>query len=142
MARSKQSFGKREKEKERLKKKALKQDRREERKKNSLKGMGLDALVVDPKDVITASINNPASEEVKPALTVNPSPISHQRTGRISYYNEQKGYGFVRDSQFKDNIMFRIKDLTVPVKLNDSVTYTKEKSPEGNIASGITLLGK
>lgn len=134
MARSKQSHLKREKEKNKQKKQKDKETRRFERKTTSNKGKGLDALVmVDEyadldKDKKLAEIRAELSAEKKDILPGE---------GRVSYCNDQKGYGYIKDNSTKGTVFFQTSSLPAPVKVNDLLSYTIVRGPKGATANNI-----
>ncbi|MBI3232848.1 MAG: cold shock domain-containing protein, partial [Bacteroidetes bacterium] len=59
------------------------------------------------------------------------------RKGVVTFYNDQKGYGFIRDSETKESVFVHANGLLVAIKENDKVTYTTEKGPKGMMAVGV-----
>lgn len=107
MGRSQESFSKREKEKQRQKRKEDKLKRKEERKANS-DGGGLDNMIayVDEYGNITDTPPEPTlkknqvkAEDIEVSIprkeASDDDPI---HSGRISHYNDEKGYGFIDDN--------------------------------------------
>lgn len=128
MARSKQTSLKREKEKTKQKKRREKEARRAERLSHSKKGQGLDSLV--EREMV---IEIPARVESVPAT---PKEIIASQ-GRVSYYNEQKGYGFIKDNVTKGTVFFNTSSLPTSVKVNDILVYNVVKGPKGATADQI-----
>jgi len=151
MTRSKQTNIKREKEKKRQKKKQEKAERRIERQSNSNKGKGLDAMIayVDDKGNLSDMPADPLKkEEIGSSESLPGARKEEQNTasallshGKVSYYNEQKGYGFIKDSVTKGTVFFYIASLPGPVKLNDMLSYKVIKGPRGTTAENITKTG-
>lgn len=134
MARSKQSSLKREKEKKKLRKREEKQERRAERQSHSKKGMGLDLISAE----IISSVASPVLESINtntPPFTPSNEIISGE--GRVAYYNEQKGYGFIKDNRTKGTVFFHTASLPAPVKVNDILMYDVVKGPKGATADKI-----
>ena len=139
MARSKETFSKRDREKKRQKKRQDKLARKEERKENS-KGGGLDGMIVyvdengnftdappDPSkkkkiklDQIEVSV--PKMEDIEPEI----------RIGKVDYFNHEKGFGFIREQDTGDKYFFHIKTVLYDqVNEGDKVTYDIEQGPKG-----------
>ncbi len=59
------------------------------------------------------------------------NPEDDIRTGTISFFNESKGYGFIRDAETKQSIFVHINALSEPVKENMRVQFEVEQSPKG-----------
>jgi cold shock CspA family protein len=49
----------------------------------------------------------------------------------ISFFNESKGYGFIKDLQSQESIFVHINSLEEAVKENDKVTFETEQGPKG-----------
>ncbi|GAB3317228.1 cold shock domain-containing protein [Larkinella ripae] len=140
MARNQETFNKKEKEKNRLKKNLEKAEKKEERKANSGKGKGLDEMMayVDENGNLSSS-----PPDLRKKRTINsediPVGISRQenvapeviRKGAVTFFNESKGYGFIKDQQTQESIFVHISGLTDPVKDGDKVTFEIEMTPKG-----------
>lgn len=136
MAKSKQTSLKREKEKNRQRKQKEKETRRLERKNNSNKGKGLDAVVFIDKYSDSSAGNNLV--EIHAGISAEKKAVVSGE-GRVAYYNEQKGYGFIKDSITKGTIYFLSASLPAPVKVNDMLSYSVIKGPKGATADTIRL---
>ena len=135
MARTKQTGRKREKEKDKQKKRKDKEHRKQERKKQSVKGLGLDALVAVPLITETGAGNTGGIPE-----TTAPVSVTETRAGKVVYLNTHKGYGFIRDAKVKENLFFEIGDIKWELRLNDTVTFVRTKSSRGGTATSIEKL--
>lgn len=144
MARSKQTFNKRENEKKREKKRQEKKEKKENRKANS-GGGGLDSMIayVDENGMIT---DVPPSQqrkrnEIDPNSIVLGVPQKSDEpeyyTGRVSYFNTEKGYGFINELEGKEKYFFHINGLLEQVVEKDKVTFDLEKGQKGLIAVNI-----
>ncbi len=140
MGRSQETFSKKEKEKKKLKKRKDKEEKKEERKATSNKGQGLDAMLVyvddngnftdtppDPKQKKKISVNDiqigvPKQEDIEH------DPV---RTGIVSFFNEEKGYGFIKDSLTQESVFVHINGLIDPIKENNKVSFETENTPKG-----------
>ncbi len=141
MARSQESFGKKEKEKKRLKKRKEKDLKREERKSHSKKGEGFDSMIayVDEFGQITDTPPDPTKkrEEVdiesidisipKKLESDGPSVF----TGKVEFFNDSKGYGFIRELDTQEKYFVHINGLLEEVKEGDKVTFELEKGLKG-----------
>ena len=100
------SFGKRENEKKKQARRVEKQNRKEER-KSSGKATSFEDMIayVDENGVITSTPPelNPNKEEIKQEEILISTPkkenieILTVLKGRVDYFNESKGYGFIKD---------------------------------------------
>ncbi|MBS1524623.1 MAG: cold shock domain-containing protein [Bacteroidetes bacterium] len=140
MGRSSETFNKKEKEKKRLKKQQEKKEKAEHRKANSVKGKGLEDMM--------AYIDEDGNITTTPPLKGKPRPVDaadieigvpkrqnepgdNLRSGVISFFNTAKGYGFIRDSESRENVFFHVNGLTYEAKENDKVSFATERGPKG-----------
>lgn len=148
MSRSKQTSQKREKEKERQKKKKDKEERKEERKKTSNKGKGFDSMIAYVDEFGRLS-DTPPDPKLRTEMKLediqlgakkeeDTGPNNHGSSGKVSHYNEEKGYGFITDSMTRESLFFHISDLNVQIKMYDTVTFVKAKGPRGSVATEIS----
>ena len=109
------SFGKRENEKKKQARRVEKQNRKEER-KSSGKATSFEDMIayVDENGVITSTPPelNPNKEEIKQEDILISTPkkedieTSTVLKGRVDYFNESKGYGFIKDLGMRREVFF------------------------------------
>ncbi len=149
MARSKETFSKKEVEKKKLQKRKEKQKRREERKANP--GRSFEDMIAytdengniistppDPskkkeiktKDIIIGARNSGGDEE----------EVDPVRKGKVAFFNNSKGYGFIRDLDTNENIFVHVNGLVNSINENDKVTFETERGPRGLNAIKVTLI--
>lgn len=58
-------------------------------------------------------------------------PTDLIRTGIVSFFNESKGYGFIKDRETQESIFVHLNGLVDKIKENDKVTFEVEKGPKG-----------
>ncbi len=144
MARSNETFSKKEKEKKKAKKQLDKKEKAAERKANAVKGGDLNDMMayVDQDGNITST---PPSYQ-KSAISADDIQIAtpkqvnipgEQPTGVISFFNTDKGYGFIRDDKTRENVFFHVNNLQFQAKENDKVKFLTEKGPKGLSATKI-----
>jgi cold shock CspA family protein len=141
MGKPTETFSKKEKEKKRLKKQQDKREKAEDRKANSDKGKSLDEMMayVDENGNITSTPPDPSKRKkviaeniqigVAKQEAVDPADLI--RNGTITFFNESKGYGFIKDLQTQESIFVHINGLVDPVKENDKVTFETEQGQKG-----------
>jgi cold shock CspA family protein len=141
LARSQETFNKKEKEKKRLKKKQEKQLRKEERRANSNKGGDLDSMLayVDENGHITDTppditkkkkeikaenieLGVPKKEDIEEDIV---------RKGKVAFFDTSKGYGFIRDLANEEKYFVHISGTLDEITENDSVTFELEKGLKG-----------
>jgi cold shock CspA family protein len=141
MGRSQETFGKKELEKKRLKKRKDKEEKKEERQANSSKGKALEDMMayIDENGNIVASPPDPNKKKVINSEDIivgvqkqeDIVPVDVIRNGVVSFFNEGKGYGFIKDLQSQESIFVHINGMVGQIKENDKVTFEVEKGPKG-----------
>lgn len=139
MAKSQESINKKEKETKRFKKQKDKLLKSEERKKNS-GGGGLDSMIayVDEFGNITSTPPDP-TKKVAVSLESIKIGVSRReeeevpaiRTGRIDFYNDQKGFGFIKEIGTQEKYFVHVNGLLDEIKENDMVTFELERGLKG-----------
>ena len=151
MAKSQQSFNKKEKEKKRLKKKKEKLERREQRKlekiENGPKSFEDMLSYVDENGNLSSTPPDPAKKKKIKAedivLGIPPMDKSAEQTvrqGQVKFFNDEKGYGFIIDLDTKDSIFVHINNIAEPIQENDKVTFEVEMGPKGPNAVNVKIV--
>lgn len=140
MARSQESFNKKEKEKKRLKKKKDKQQKREERRTNAAEGGGLDNMIayVDENGNITDTQPDPAKKEKIDAKSIEigipkkeEGETTSIRKGRVDFFNDSKGFGFIKELGTQEKYFVHVNGLLEEIMENDMVTFELERGLKG-----------
>ena len=145
MGRSQETFGKKDNEKKRAKKKTEKEERKAERQANAKSGQPLEEMFayVDENGNITSTPPDPAKKRIIKDEDIrigvarrtdddNEDPI---RTGSVSFFNDSKGYGFIKDSQTQESIFVHANGLAGgPIKEGDKVQFEVEMGQKGPTA--------
>jgi cold shock CspA family protein len=148
LGRSTETFGKKEKEKARLKKAKDKKERAEDRKANAGTGKSLEDMMayIDEHGNITSTPPDPSrkikinSEDIQIGIAKRQDlPHDTVRNGVVSFFNEAKGYGFIRDLQTEESIFVHINALAGPLKENNLVTFETEQGQKGLSAINVKL---
>jgi len=138
MGRSSVSFNKKEVEKKKAQKRKEKQQRKEERKANSTGG-SLDDMIayVDENGVITTEAPDTTQ---KTEVDVNEIAVSTPKKteeddaplkGRVEHFNQDKGYGFIKDLAGTDKYFFHISEAYDSISEGNIVTYKLAKGNRG-----------
>jgi cold shock CspA family protein len=150
MAKSQDSFNKKEKEKQRRKKNQEKLERREQRKAEKSEGgpLALEDMFsyVDENGNLSSTPPDPSKKKVinvedivLGASSRYVEPEDPTRHGRVKFFNEDKGYGFVVDNETKESIFLHANNLQVRVRENDRITFEIEMGPKGANAVNVKL---
>lgn len=150
MAKSRETYSKKEKEKKRLRKKQEKQEKKEARKANSNKGDSFEDMLayVDENGNITSTPPDPSKRkkvnakdiEIGVSRQVGENSEDTVRTGTVIFFNESKGYGFINDQSIQENVFVPARALLEPIHDGDKVTFEVEKTPRGLSALEVKLL--
>jgi cold shock CspA family protein len=139
MGKSQETFSKKEKEKKRLKKRQDKLVKKEERKSTS-EGGSLESMMAYVDEFGNISDTPPDPTKKKKIIASNieigvpkrdDEPQVTGRQGKVTYFNDAKGYGFIKDLMTQENVFVHINGLLDPVKENDNVTFELERGMKG-----------
>jgi cold shock CspA family protein len=140
MGRSQETFRKKENEKKKQKKRQDKEEKKEERKLNANKGQGLDAMLayVDENGNFSSTPPDPKQkkvilqEDIRIAVPKQEDiEVDVVRSGIVSFFNDAKGYGFIKDMETQESIFVHMNGLIDPIKDNNKVTFEIEMTPKG-----------
>ena len=59
------------------------------------------------------------------------NPEDAIRKGKVTFFNDAKGYGFIKDLKSQESIFVHINSLTEAIKENDKVSFEVEQGPKG-----------
>ena len=147
MGRSQESFGKKEREKKRLKKKQDKEKKKEGREKSNMDDM---IAYVDEFGAITTTPPEMQKKRVEVKVEDIRIGVPRQldepedpiRKGVVTFYNESKGYGFIKDSMSGDSVFFHLNGLLQPVRERDEVSFETDRGLKGINDIKVKLVGK
>lgn len=141
MGRSQETYSKKENEKKRQAKRKEKEEKKEERKANATSGKSLEDMMayVDENGNISATPPDPKKKKEFNAEDIRVSvqkqedmePVDVIRTGIVTFFNESKGYGFIKDLQSQESVFVHINALSEPLKENNKVSFEVEMGPKG-----------
>jgi len=149
MGKGHESFSKKERQKKKLQKRKEKENRKEERKANSGSKISFDEMIayVDENGNISATPPDPSKKrEIKlESIEVSIPPATHlpadaPRQGQVKFFNEGKGFGFIRDDESGEDIFVHVNNLAESISENDKVTYKTERSFKGLTAIEVQLV--
>jgi cold shock CspA family protein len=149
MGRSQESFNKKEIQKKKEKKRQDKEKKRLARKEGEKKSRLDDMIayvdengnIVDtPPDPSTKSKTKAEDIEVSvPKMddSMRPDPIHR---GRLTFFNDSKGYGFIRDAVTQESIFVHINDFEDDdIQEGSMLTFEIEKGQKGPAAVRVKL---
>jgi cold shock CspA family protein len=152
MAKSKETYNKKEKEKKRLKQRQEKKEKMDERKANAEKGKPLEDMFayIDEDGNISSTPPDPRKRREVNAEDIQISVPKYvpdenddgTRKGVLAFYNTDKGFGFINDVQTGERIFVHMSQMTEPLQEQDKVTYEVEKGDRGYTAVNVKKLPK
>ena len=140
--------GKREREKIKQTKRLDKQRKREERQSSGSRNFEEMLAYVDENGVITSTPPelNPNKEEIKQEDILISTPKKEDietptvLKGRVDYFNESKGYGFIKDLGSDEKYFFHVSNNTLTdISETDIVTFELERGLRGMNAINIRI---
>lgn len=150
MGRSQESFSKKEvrnkKEKKRKEKAKKRLAKRDEDKKSSLDDM---IAYVDEFGNISDTPPDPDDKEEVKAEDVQIGAANQNsgkedydpiRTGRVTFFNHTKGFGFIQDQETKESVFVHINNSKDELVEGNLVNFEVEMGPKGPAANNVKLI--
>jgi len=151
MGRSQESFNKKEVRNKKEKKRKEKEKKRLARREDGKDSFDDMIAYVDEYGHIVDAPPDPAEkEEVElddiipgvPKRTEEEEIEEIQRKGVVTFFNDSKGFGFIRDMKTQQSVFVHVSNLDEPIKENNMVTFEVEKGPKGPVATKVKLQKK
>lgn len=150
MGRSQETFRKKGVREKKEKKRREKEKKRLARKEEKEKGGSADDMIayVDEKGMISSEPPDPEEKEEIKAESIEisvpkkdprdkPDPV---RSGKLYYFNDSKGFGFIQDSETREEVFVHINNMIDEISENDLVRFEVEMGPRGPNAVNVKLL--
>jgi cold shock CspA family protein len=142
MAKSSDTFNKREKEKKRVQKQKDKEQRKEERKTNKVSKSFEDMIAyVDENGNFSSTPPDLSRKKVIKESQIDltsrnkgGASTNEKRQGVVKFFEKDKGYGFIKDSQTQDEYFFHYTAASFPIAQSDAVSFDLEQGPKGQNA--------
>jgi cold shock CspA family protein len=147
MGRSQETFNKKEVRTKKEKKRKDKEQKRQARKENEKSSFDNMIAYVDENGQITSTPPDPNKKTKIKAEDIDlgvpkrdtvdlTNPI---RKGIVSFFNHDKGFGFIRDMNTQESIFVHINNVEEAIKENNKVSFEVEKGPKGLTAVRVKL---
>lgn len=140
MGKSQETFNKKEKEKKKLQKRKEKDQKKAERKANAKQGQPLEEMMayVDENGNISSTPPDPLKkhviredEIVTGSRNIEGMSAATTRKGRVTFFNDAKGYGFIKDLDSQESIFVHTNSVSFPIKENDMVSFETQRGVKG-----------
>lgn len=148
MGRSQETLGKKEVKNKKEKKRKEKAQKRALKKMDGKKRSFDEMLAyVDESGKITSTPPDPGKkilvdvDSIELTITRN-SPetnVSPERRGVVTFFNDSKGFGFIRDLKSNEKVFVHANNLIDKIKENDSIVFELGKGPRGLTAIKVKL---
>src|SRR5687768_12890277 len=143
-----ETFNKKDKEKKRLKARQEKAEKMEERKANTKKGKSLDEMMayLDENGNLSDSPPDPRKmkvfkqEDMETGVRKQEDRGPDIRTGIVTFFNDEKGFGFIKDTENGQSVFIHVNQLSEAIGQNDRVTFEVEMGHKGASATNVTKL--
>ena len=147
MARSRETYGKKEVRNKKEKKRKAKEERKNAKKAQGKSGLDdMIAYVGQDGELLDAPVDPKEKEEVD----VNDIEISvpkaaelteeeRMRKGVVTFFNEDKGYGFIKDTKTNESFFVHINNTNEPITNNNMVSFEVQKEPRGMVAVNVSV---
>ncbi len=149
MGRSQETFNKKDVRNKKEKKRKEKEKKRLARKDSEKKG-GLDDMIayVDENGLLSSTPPDPDMktetklEDIQTSVpkddpSLKPDPI---RKGTVAFFNDSKGYGFIRDSETKESVFVHINNVIDDIKEGNAVSFEVEMGMKGPTAVRVKVV--
>jgi cold shock CspA family protein len=142
MGRSQESFNKKEVRKKKEKKRLDKEKKRLSRKDDDKQSLDEMIAYVDEYGNITSTPPDPdEKEEIDPddievsvSKTLPGDEEDKKHSGIVTFYNDAKGFGFIRDLDTQQSIFVHTSNTLAPINEGNRVSFEIGKGPKGPTA--------
>ncbi len=148
MGRSQETFGKKEREKKKAKKRKEKEEARLARKEEGKSSWDDMIAYVDENGMITDTPPDPTKKkEVIKAEDIvlgipqkDDSDFDPVRNGTVTFFNHDKGYGFIKDSDNQESIFVHINNVTEEISEGNRVSFEIQPGMKGPEATKVKVI--
>ena len=149
MGRSQETFKKKEVKNKKEKKRKEKEKKRLARKENEKSGDMEDMIAyVDEFGNLTSTPPDPDKKEKVKLEDIEigiPARASKEeldpvRKGTVSFFNELKGYGFIKDADTQESVFVHVNNLLEEIKEGNLVSYEVEMGHKGPSAINVQII--
>ncbi|MCO4819148.1 MAG: cold shock domain-containing protein [Bacteroidetes bacterium] len=141
MGRSQETFGKKEVRNKKAKKKREKEAKRMEKRGQDKKSLDDMIMYVDANGNFT---DTPPDPSLKEEIEIESIEISVskkedieeeiERSGTVTFFNDDKGFGFIKDTITGESVFVHINNTLEPIKENNLVKFEVEMGNQGPVA--------
>jgi len=148
MGRARETFGKKEtqikKDKKRKEKEKKRLEKKDSRDGNNMEDMiayvdEFGAITSTPPDLSQRKVINVEDIQIGVAKSAAQDNTTLIRKGIVSFFNDSKGFGFIKDLSTQQDVFVHVNGLTEPIKENNKVTFEVVRGPKGPNAVNVKI---
>lgn len=142
MGRSQETFNKKEVRNKKEKKRKDKEKKRLARKDGDKSSLDDMIAYVDENGRITSTPPDPSQKteinlsDIQIAVPKKDDSLKEDpvRRGTVTFYNESKGFGFIRDNETKESVFVHVNSLLEAIREGNLVSFEVGMGPKGPMA--------
>ena len=144
-----ETWNKKEREKKKKQQKKEKAEKKQERKDNPRNGDGQDSMIayLDENGNISSTPPDPRKKIIINAEDIEIGVPKHvpaeageiTRNGTVTFFNHDKGYGFIKDIITQESVFVHINGLKEAINETNKVVFEVEMGPKGANAFNVKL---
>ena len=145
-----ETWNKKEREKKKQQDKKEKAERKLERRENAKEGKSFEDMLAyldengnlsskppDPRKKVIIKLED-IQIGVPKHVPIDPADLI--RKGIVTFFNDAKGYGFIKDQETQESVFVHVNSLTEEIKEHNKVTFEIEMGPKGANAVNVKLV--
>jgi cold shock CspA family protein len=146
-----ETWNKKELQKKKQQKKKEKAEKKLERKEHSRNGNNLESMYayLDENGNLSSKPPDPRKKITIKAEDINIGVPKHEpvnpedliRKGTVTFFNDSKGYGFIKDQETQESVFVHINSLESAISETNKVTFEIEMGPKGATAVNVKVIG-
>lgn len=137
-----QTQQKKENEKKRIQRRKAKEEKRELKRDNNDKGKSFEELFAYVDEFGNLSDTPPETKyQFKESDLIRPNtPVDEYYFGRVSHYNENARYGFIRDNETKESVYFNDTLVGFSLEYGQQVKFKMQRGRQGMQVSEVVAI--
>jgi cold shock CspA family protein len=144
-----ESWNKKEREKKKQKERKNKAEKMQERRENGKKNSFDDMIAyMDENGNLTSTPPDPRKkkevklEDIQIGVPkyVAPTQAELTRTGKVTFFNTAKGFGFIKDLASQQSVFVHANNLSQEIQENDKVSFELEMGQRGPMAVNVKIV--
>ena len=145
-----ESWNKKEREKKKQKERKDKAEKMADRREKSKDGNNQSNMIayVDENGNFSSTPPDPRKKvniklediEIGVPKYIPPTAEELMRKGKVTFFNNEKGFGFIKDGLSQESVFVHANNLSEPVQENDKVSFEIEMGQRGSMAVNVKII--